>query len=385
MVTAIVTIVVFLVMITLHEFGHFAAAKLLGVKVLEFSVGMGPPLIKHKGKKTLYSLRLLPIGGYCRLEGEDGESSDPAAFSNQKLWKRFVIVASGAIINILLGFAVFAVVVKMMSPIATNVIEKIDGRSHLSEAGVLEGDRIVAINGHKIGIYNDISFYTNEFSESTSTAEITVKRNGKKIKYTVVPSISETEVFYKEDCIEVSDKINGIAKTYKVDYNDETAAARELLDTDYQYYKGYILGFEAKRVEITAFNVIPEAWKYTRYVIKSIFFAIGDMISGKTGLNNLSGPVGVASVIGEAVNSGKNSLLNILFIVAVLTVNLGIFNLLPLPALDGGRLFFMIVELIRRKPIPPEKEGMVHTIGLVLLLVLAVVVCYSDIMKLLVK
>ena len=383
MVTAIVTIVVFLVMITLHEFGHFAAAKLLGVKVLEFSVGMGPSLIKHMGKKTQYSLRLLPIGGYCRLEGEDGESADPEAFSNQKLWKRFIIVASGAVINILLGFAVFAVVVKMMSPIATNVVEKIDERSYLAEAGVMAGDKIVGINGHKVSIYNDIGLYTGEFDENTKSAEIVVKRSGERIKLSLVPSLSEVTVTYSEKGAEISDTLNGVSENYTVNYTKDDVP-EEIIGKSYSE-KRYIIGFEARREEITAVNVIPFAWKYTGYVIKSIFSAIRDMISGKMGLNNLSGPVGVASVIGEAVNSGRNSLLNILFIVAALTVNLGIFNLLPLPALDGGRLLFMIIEFIRRKPIPPEKEGMVHTVGLILLLVLAAAVCYSDIMKLIAR
>ncbi|MBR4721335.1 MAG: site-2 protease family protein [Clostridia bacterium] len=383
MVTAIVTIVVFLVMITLHEFGHFASAKLLGVKVLEFSVGMGPHLIKHQGKKTLYALRLLPIGGYCRLEGEDGESDDPEAFSNQKLWKRFVIVASGAVINLLLGFVLFAVVVKMLSPVATNVIEKIDSRSYLAESGVAEGDKIVEVNGHKIGIYNDIALYMGELDENTKNAEIVVRRGGKKLKYNFVPSMSETTVKYGETSAEISDTVNGITEISTVEYG-ATEIPGELVGKTYSD-KRYIIGFTAKREEITALNIIPEAWKYTVYVIKSIFVAIKDMIFGKTGLSSLSGPVGVATVISEAVNSGRNSLLNILFIVAILTVNLGIFNLLPLPALDGGRLFFMIIELIRRKPVPPEKEGMVHTIGLVLLLILAAAVCYSDIMKLIVR
>ena len=383
MVTAIVTIVVFLVMITLHEFGHFASAKLLGVKVLEFSVGMGPHIIKHQGKKTLYALRLFPIGGYCRLEGEDGESDDPEAFSNQKLWKRFIIVASGAAINLLLGFVLFVFVVKMISPVATNVIEKIDERSYLAESGVSEGDKILRINGHKIGIYNDIALYTGEFDENTENAEIVVERDGKKLKYDFVPSLNEITVEYGATSAKVSDTINGVTETYDIEYSAEEIPNDIIEKTDYE--KRYIIGFTAKREEITALNVIPVAWQYTRFVVKSIFLAIRDMISGRMGIDSLSGPVGVASVIGEAVNSGKNSLLNILFIVATLTVNLGIFNLLPLPALDGGRLFFMIIELIRRKPIPPEKEGMVHTIGLVLLLILAVLVCYSDIMKLIVR
>ena len=383
MVTVIVTLVVFLVMITLHEFGHFASAKALGVKVLEFSVGIGPAIVKHQGKKTLYSLRILPIGGYCKLEGEAGENDSPDAFANQKLWKRFIIVASGALINILLGFAVFAIVVKMMSPVATNVVGKVDERSYLADAGVMEGDRIIAINGHKVGVYNEIGFYTDEFDENTKTAELSVKRNGEKIKFDFVPSENIITVTYGEKSAEFTDTLNGITENYTVDYK-ENSVPKEVIGKSYTETR-YIIGFEAKREEITALNVIPEAWKYTRYVIKSIFSAIGDIISGKMGVNSLSGPVGVATVIGEAVNSGKNSLLNILFIVAALTVNLGIFNLLPLPALDGGRLFFMIIEFIRRKPIPPEKEGMVHTIGLVLLLMLAVFVCYSDIMKIVVR
>lgn len=383
MVTVIVTAVVFLVMITLHEFGHFAFAKLLGVKVLEFSVGMGPSIIKHQGKKTIYALRLLPIGGYCRLEGEDGESSDPEAFSNQKLWKRFIIVSAGAVINILLGFVLFMIVVNMMSPIATNVIEKIDERSHLSEAGVMAGDRIISVNGHKISIYNDIGLYTNEFDAETKSAEIIVKRNGEKIKFNVKPSLNEVQIAYGEKSAEISDTVNGIAENYTVEYGENNVPG-EMIGKNYSSER-YIIGFEAKREEITARNVIPEAWNYTRYVVKSIFSAIGDMISGKTGLSNLSGPVGVAGVIGEAVNSGRDSLLNILFIVAVLTLNLGIFNLLPLPALDGGRLFFMLIEFVRGKPVPAEKEGLVHTVGLVLLLILAAVVCYSDIMKLIVR
>ncbi|MCR4718232.1 MAG: site-2 protease family protein [Firmicutes bacterium] len=383
MVTVIVTAVVFLVMITLHEFGHFAAAKLLGVKVLEFSVGMGPSIIKHQGKKTLYALRLLPIGGYCRLEGEDSQSSDPEAFLNQKLWKRFVIVSAGAVINILLGFVLFMAVVKMMSPIATNVIEKIDERAHLAEAGVMPGDKVISVNGHKISIYNDIGLYTGEFNSETKSAEIIVKRNGEKIKINIVPSLSELTVTYNENGAEISDTVNGIADNYTVEYGKGGLPA-EMIGKSYSE-KRYIIGFEARRDDITVFSVIPQAWNYTRYVVKSIFTAIGDMILGKTGLNNLSGPVGVAGVIGEAVNSGSDSLLNILFIVAVLTLNLGIFNLLPLPALDGGRLFFMLVEFVRGKPVPAEKEGLVHTIGLVLLLILAAVVCYSDIMKLIVR
>ena len=369
-------------MITFHELGHFTAAKLLGVAVPEFSVGMGPAIFKHKGKKTLYALRMLPIGGYCRLEGEDEESSDPAAFTNQKLWKRFIIVAAGAVINLLMGFVLFMIVVKMMSPMATNVIEKIDDRSYLADSGVTVGDRVVSINGHKIGIYNEIGLYTSEFNENTESAEIVVKRGSEKLKFNIKPSFSKYKITYGENSAEISDTLNGITATESVEYTEEIPS--EYIGKTFSDER-YIIGFTAKRENITAANIVPEAWHYTRFTVKSIFGAIRDMIFGKTGLENLSGPVGVAGVINEAVKSGKESLLNILFIVAVLTINLGIFNLLPLPALDGGRLFFMLIELVRGKPVPPEKEGMVHAIGLALLLLLAVIVCYSDIMKFFVK
>ena len=382
MVTVIVTIAIFMVMITFHELGHFVSAKLLGVAVPEFSVGMGPAIFKRKGKKTLYALRIFPIGGYCRLEGEDEKSDDPEAFTNQKLWKRFIIVASGAIINLLMGFVLFMIVIKMMSPIPTNVIETVDERSYLAQAGVMPGDRIVSMDGHKIGIFYDIGLYTSEFSEKTGNVEIVVKRDGKKLKFDVKPSLSEYKVTCGEKSAEISDTMNGITETETAEYVKEVS--QDIIGTS-ETSKRYLLGFSPKSEEITAVNIVPEAWHYTRFTVVSIFGAIRDMFSGKTGLENLSGPVGVAGVVDDAVKSGSDSLLNILLIVATLTINLGIFNLLPLPALDGGRLFFMLIELVRGKPIPPEKEGLVHTIGLILLLLLATIVCYSDIMKLFVK
>ena len=382
MVTVIVTIVIFMVMITFHELGHFISAKLLGVAVPEFSVGMGPAILKHQGKKTLYALRLLPIGGYCRLEGEDEKSDDPAAFTNQKLWKRFIIVASGAIINLLMGFVLFMVVVKMMSPIPTNVIETVDERSYLAEAGVMPGDRIVSIDGHKIGIFYDIGLYTSELNEKTESVEIVVKRDGERLTFNVKPSLDEYKITYGAENAEVSDSLNGITITDTKKYVKEVPP--EIIGTS-ESRKRYILGFSPRFEDITVSNVVHEAWHYTRFTMVSIFGAIRDMISGKTGLENLSGPVGVAGVIDDAVKSGEEGFLNILLIVATLTINLGIFNLLPLPALDGGRLFFMLIELLRGKPVPPEKEGLVHTIGLILLLLLAAVVCYSDIIKLFVK
>lgn len=378
MTTSVVTIVIFLVMITLHEFGHFIMAKAVGVNVLEFAVGMGPAIFKKQGKETLYSVRIFPIGGYCKLDGEDGESASKGAFCNQKLWKRFLVVSAGAILNLILGFVLFTIVVGMMGPFKSNTVGKVDERAYLAESGVLPGDKIVAIDGHKINFYNDISLYTDEFNENTRF-ELTVKRNGEKLKFVLQPSVDKTEVTYGENSAVYKDEINGISEVREITYNSDEIPANYVGKTVSQ--TRYIIGFEPLEENVTAYNIVPQAWYYTKYVIKSIYKSLWDMLSGRTGMENMSGPVGVAGVVNQAVHSGKDSVINILFIVAMLTINLGIFNLLPLPALDGGRLFFMLIELIRGKPVPPEKEGMVHAIGLILLLVLAAVICYNDIVR----
>lgn len=378
MVTAVVTILIFLVMITLHEFGHFAAAKATGVGVLEFSVGMGPAIFKKQGKNTLYSVRIFPIGGYCSLLGENGGSDEAGAFCNQKLWKRFLVVSAGAVVNLLLGFILFAVIVGISGPFASNVIDSMDERSYLSEAGVMPGDRIVAINGHKVNFYQDIQLYSDEFADG-SDFELTIKQDGKKKKLTVKPSFEERTITYNETSAEVVEIINGIEKRTTESYTEPVP--EEYVGKVFSQSR-YIMGFVARQEEVTAANILPQAWYYMSYVTRSIYTALGDLITGNAGIDSVSGPVGVADVVDSAMDSGEYRGINILLIVAMLTVNLGIFNLLPLPALDGGRLFFMLIELVRGKPVSPEKEGMVHTIGLILLLLLAVVICFNDILKL---
>lgn len=380
MVTTLVTLLIFLVMITLHEFGHFIVAKMLDVNVLEFAIGMGPAIFKKQGRETLYSLRAFPIGGYCSLDGENGGSDDAGAFCNQKLWKRILIVSAGAILNLILGFVLFAVFVAVTSPFSSNIIGKVDERSYLAEVGVYAGDKIVEINGHKVNFYNDISLYTEDFTKD-SEFSLTVERNGEKLDFTLKPSEAVTSVTYGENYADVTDSINGKEEKYRQEFGKKTVPDSYIGET--LTSKRLIIGFEPKKVEVTAFNILPQAWHYTVYITKSIYVAFGELITGKSGIENMAGPVGVAQVVDGAVKSGSESGINILLIVAMLTVNLGIFNLLPLPALDGGRLFFMLIELVRGKPVPPEKEGIVHTIGLILLLALAVVVCFNDILRIL--
>lgn len=380
MLTAIVTIIIFLVMISLHEFGHFIVSKLVGVKVHEFAIGMGPAIFKVRGKETLYSLRIFPVGGYCKLEGEDTESEDERAFCNQKWWKRFLVIVAGAVLNILLGFVVLLVMNFSVGEISTPVIDSIIEGSELTEVGVMPGDRIVKINGQRINIYDDIGDVSTELKENEDI-DIVVKRNGEKKYVTIKPLKQVMTYYYEEDKVRIvtktgdgepSEVIAGYAsEEYKKQYVGKTETEERLL-----------LGFMARREKAGFLNTVRHSFYYTGYIVKMVYQGLLDLVTGKAGLEQVSGPVGIVSAVNMTVHSGEDWILNVLFLVALLTVNLGVFNLLPLPALDGGRLFFMIIELIRRKPVPAEKEGMVHAIGLLILLGFAVIISFKDILML---
>ena len=346
MITAIVSVVMFLVMVSLHEFGHFIVAKMLNFKVDEFSVGMGPAIFKKKKGETQYSIRILPLGGYCKFEGEDeADNTDPRAFSNQKAWKRLLVLLAGGVFNIILGFVLFLVIVPSTSPARTNVIDTVVPHSYIEQVGVQPNDKIIKINGKKINFYNDISLYTQNFKKDEQ-ATVTVLRNGEKIEY--------------------SDKMP----------KDDSLVGQSETSTR------YIIGFTPKTKDITIFNVWGEALNETEFVVKLVYQSFWQMITGKVGVDQMSGPVGIVSEVNNAVNSGSYSWLYVLNLVAILTINLGIFNILPIPALDGGRILFVLIEMIRRKAIPPEKEGIVHAVGMLLLLAFIVFVSFHDIMRL---
>lgn len=386
MLTAVVTILIFLVLISLHEFGHFITAKLSGVSVLEFSIGMGPAIFKRQSKETLYSIRLLPIGGYCKLEGEDVQSDDPKAFCNQKIYKRFLVIASGAILNIILGFIVFVLITAIgtnpkgtPNTINTPVIDTIIENSYLENSGVKAGDKIIGIDGHKINFYNDIALYTDKFVPEQKI-ELTVKRDGQKLDFIIIPSLNEIEYIYNNENIVVKNSINGVVNEEVYEYTNPDIANEVAGQTAFE--KRMIIGFTPKQEVVGINNIFSYSFHYTGYVVRMVYKAFWDMITGEIGLESMSGPVGIVSAVNDAVNTGSYRLINVLFLVALLTINLGVFNLLPIPALDGGRLFFLIIELIRRKPIPSEKEGMVHAIGLILLLALTLFISFNDILKL---
>lgn len=345
MLTALYTVIVFCLIVAIHEFGHFASAKLVGVTVHEFAIGMGPKIFKYQGKKTLYSFRILPIGGYVKLEGEDEESDDINAFCNKKPWQRFIVLVSGALMNFVLGFLLYVILFAFSSGIATNTIGEVTPGSAFDLNGVKKGDVIVSMeaNGYNSDIsdYNDINYFITR--NGSETTKIVFERNGKQFKKTITPT-----------------EVEGI--------------------------KGKIFGFRPKIEEPGFSNVPVAAYRQCKFVVKIVFGSFVDLFTGKVSLSNMSGPVGIVNEIGNAAEEGLKvnflqSLFNVIFIAALISINLGVVNLLPLPALDGGRIFFVIIEAVIRKPIDKNKEGMFHLIGFVLLLLFMVVVTFSDIKR----
>ena len=335
----LIAIIVFGVIIVIHEWGHFIAARLSGVKVNEFAIGMGPALFKIHGKNTMFSLRLLPIGGYCAMEGEDTTSSDDGAFCSKPPIKRLFITAAGAVMNIILGFIIAIIVTAINGRIVTNQVTYFTDDAVSSSSGLQLDDVILKINGKKIFTANDIVYQLR--NDVDGVVDMVVLRNGEKVKLDAV----------------------------RFDLSLNTETGKQVINID----------FKVKANDCTIANIIPYSFKRTVTTARLIWISLIDMISGKYGFNDIQGPVGIVTAIGEASEQSFSDLLDFMMLI---TVNVGIFNLLPLPALDGGRLVFIIVEMIRRKPVPPEKEGLVHFIGFAALMLLMVAVTFNDIVRL---
>ncbi len=333
--TALITVLVFMFIILVHEFGHFIAAKAVGVTVHEFSIGFGPVILKKQGKSTLYCLRLFPIGGFVKLEGEDESSDDPGALNNKPAWKRLIVMAAGAVFNLILGLIVFVGIYMNTPEFPTLKIgEFIDEAKGTSTVEILQpGDEIVSVGGKRMYYYKDLSFVISMESDG-SPIDLTIKRGGEYKDVTVNPVYSDGR---------------------------------------------YLIGFSPQYERVGFFSAIKYGIMETFFTMRLVIYSLMMLVTGKVGISDMSGPVGASTVIGQAASVGMMSLFNIF---AMLSVNVGLFNLIPFPALDGGRIFFLLIEMIRRKPIPPEKEGMVHFIGLILLLILMLFVTSSDIYKL---
>ena len=330
----LIAILLFVVLIVIHEFGHFIAAKLLGVRVNEFAVGFGPKLFSHQGKETKYSVNLIPFGGYCAMEGEDEESSDGRAFCNKKPWRRFLIVAMGAIFNLLLGLIIIAIILAPSKAFTSTVIAEFEDGAKSKATGLAVDDKILEVDGRKIYSTYDLSYaFTNV---TDGKIDITVLRDGEKklLKNVTFQTETENDMSY----LTVDFKVYGIKKT---------------------------VGSYIKQTVSTAISYCAVVWR-----------SLIDLLGGKYGISAVSGPVGVTVAIGSVA---KQSLTALLPIMALITINLGLFNLLPVPALDGGRLLFILIEMIIRRPVPQKYESMIHTVGFVVLIAFMVLVAAKDI------
>ena len=342
----IIALLIFELIIVIHELGHFVVAKLCGVKVNEFAIGMGPALFKKQKGETLYSFRVLPFGGYCAMEGENGDSEDDRAFTRKSIPKRFSILIAGIVMNLILGFILLVIYTIITAPITSTTISKFETETAKSHATGLEvGDEIYSINGMRIFTDMDLSYQFQ--NDEDSVFDMVVIRDGEKKELTGV----------------TFDQVN------------------EKMHID----------FYVKPIDANFFTVTSYAFRHTVTDGRLIYITLFDMIRGKYSLRDLSGPVGIVNVIGDVIQSETtedngidwNGLFEqLLSLAAFITINIGLFNLLPLPALDGGRLLFLIIEAIRGKPVPPEKEGLVHLIGMAALLLLMVVITVSDVIKL---
>ena len=331
MLTAISFIFVFGMIVFFHELGHFLMARKNDVTVHEFSLGMGPKIYTKQGKQTLYAIRVFPIGGYVRMEGEDEESDLDGSFSRKRPLQRLSIITAGPIMNFLLAIVLFAAIFTAIG-IPTTEIAQFTDDSPAYASGLSVGDEIVVIDGQDIGSWENIQ---RTISTGSGRINITVKRDGELINKVIEPRIE-----------------------------DETG--RRIIGISPEFTKNPI-------------KVLGHAFYQVGFLTKEIFKFFAKLPFGGMSEGEVVGPVGIVSLVGEAA---ERSFFDVLFLAAYISINLGIVNLLPIPALDGGRVVFILVEMVRGKPVDPEKEGFVHLVGFVVLLSLMVLLVFNDVKEL---
>lgn len=438
----LIGVLLFELIIFIHEFGHFITAKKSGIKVNEFSLGMGPKIFSFGKGETKYSLRIFPIGGFCSMEGEDEESPEPRAFNNAKVWKRMIVIIAGAVMNIILGFVLMFVVVVQQDAYSSTEVQSFPATSFSSCTGLQSGDVIKEINGYGISTSMDFNYPISTAELKTvdgSTLEIykedcgnnlynmavsLVQDKNNKLSDEQVSKVNELlskstneivkakskedafsvyENYYKEinDACGIKDyKVEKIVeketrKRYTADILVERNGEEKLLK-NVQFFTyttkdnsdpQVSIDFYVKPIDKTIGSVLSQTFKQTISTCKMIYASLGGLLTGKFGLKDMSGPIGIASAVttvaSESLSSGFMSAVNsIIYVMMIITVNLGLFNMLPFPALDGGRFVFLIIEAIRGKSVPRKVEAIVNGIGMGLLILLMILITANDIFKL---
>ncbi len=335
----LLAVLLFGLLVAVHEFGHFITAKLTGVKVNEFAIGMGPAIFKKQGKETLYALRLLPFGGYCAMEGENGDSEDARAFTARPIWARLIIVIAGSLMNLIAGFLVLFILFIPVKEWATPTIDTIVSETPLSEQSLMPGDTIKEVDGYDVFLFGDIQTGMMRGADD-GEYNITVIRDGKEVELRGLRFVQGEEA--------------------------ENTGSR----IEFKVEKSSFFG----KIKFTFQNGVN--------LVRLVFVGLSDLLSGGVSKDDMAGPVGIGKMMAD---TAKVSMSSLWYLLAFISINLGVMNLLPLPALDGGRLLFILIELIFRKPVSQKFEGYVHVAGFVLLMLLMVFITYNDIARIFFK
>ncbi len=443
----IIGILMFELIIFFHEFGHFITAKLSGVKVNEFALGMGPKLFGFKKGETQYSLRLFPIGGYCAMEGEDADSPEPRAFNNAKIWKRMIIIIAGATMNILLGFIMMFAYTVQMDVYSSTTVSGFEPNSFSLNCGLKPGDKILDVNGYSILNARDLQFaiatltskqldgHSLEIYRQDCSREACMVYQNLAQKYSPDQDTNQemlsalTSASYKIAEAESKEAAYSLMKqaiddlySKIADAKDEKYEYPEITESDerwrfcadmtvergyekqkleqvqfYTYYKSQedkennkmsvAFDFYVEPVEKTFGSVMHETFSGTISMGRTVWTSLVWLVQGRFSFNELSGPVGIATAVTQVASQGletgfMDAVNNILFVMILITVNLGIVNMLPFPALDGGRFLFLLIEWIFRKPIPRKVEKIVNTVGIILLFAFMAIISLKDVWQL---
>ena len=433
----VIGILLFELIIFFHEGGHFITAKKSGVKVNEFALGMGPKLFSFTKGETTYSFRLFPIGGYCAMEGEDQDSDNPRAFNNAKIWKRMIIIIAGAVMNILLGFVLMFIIVAQQPTFASTTVDVFQPNSYTANSGLQEGDQIVKLNNYDIWNYRDFAFAMGTMkcvevdgdSLNIYKEDCTNELTSLYLSITDDTSLSEDKLIsineqFQKNCSEINkvttkeDADKALEQSYKdlnklVGITEYTIPKIEIKETRQRFRTDVTVIRDGKQVELkdvdffTTLNpetnkpeirwdffvkpieknfstVITETCSQTVSVARMVWASLAGLVTGQFGFNEVSGPVGITNAITQVAAEGlEKSFLdavnNIILVMVIITVNLGIFNMLPFPALDGGRFVLLLIEGIFRKPIPRKIEAAINGAGLAILFLFMIFVTFKDI------
>ena len=334
----ILALLIFSVIVIVHELGHFLLAKYNGITVTEFSVGMGPRLLSHEWGGTRYSLKILPFGGSCMMVGEEEESEEEGSFGSKSVWARAAVVAAGPVFNFLLAFVLSVIIVGNIG--YDDTIVDVTPGYPAAEAGIQDGDEIVRMGGSRTYVYREISLFNSLYQGQN--AEVTYRRGSEEYTVLLTP-VKDAGGFYRYGFEKTNARIKG-----------------DFFET---------MGYSAAEL---------------RYWLKATVESLRKLYQGQVGLDDMSGPVGIVHTIGDTYEESRSDgwyyvMLNMVIMSILLSVNLGVMNLLPIPALDGGRLVFLLIEAVRGKALPQEKESMVHFVGFILLMGLMMVVLLNDI------